>query len=111
VDSLEDSKTLVAVMAEESEGESPTSFDLGRSRQDLCILQLLEINNFGLVEIEIVVGFTKFAGAEKCRALEAAAAAAAAAAVVDVGAEDRIHVVEAILGLILGTHMAGPHNF
>jgi hypothetical protein len=109
VDSLEDSKTLVAVMAEESEGESPTSFDLGRSRQDLCILQLLEINNFGLVEIEIVVGFTKFAGAEKCRALEAAAAAAAA--VVDVGAEDRIHVVEAILGLILGTHMAGPHNF
>lgn len=111
MDSLEDSKTLVAVMAEESEGESPTSFDLGRSRQDLCILQLLEINNFGLVEIEIVVGFTKFAGAEKCRALEAAAAAAAAAAVVDVGAEDRIHVVEAILGLILGTHMAGPHNF
>jgi hypothetical protein len=110
VDSLEDSKTLVAVMAEESEGESPTSFDLGRSRQDLCILQLLEINNFGLVEIEIVVGFTKFAGAEKCRALEAAAAAAAAA-VVDVGAEDRIHVVEAILGLILGTHMAGTHNF
>lgn len=98
-------------MAEESEGESPTSFDLGRSRQDLCILQLLEINNFGLVEIEIVAGFTKFAGAEKCRALEAAAAAAAAAAVVDVGAEDRIHVVEAILGLILGTHMAGPHNF
>ena len=96
-------------MAEESEGESPTSFDLGRSRQDLCILQLLEINNFGLVEIEIVVGFTKFAGAEKCRALEAAAAAAAA--VVAVGAEDRIHVVEAILGLILGTHMAGPHNF
>ena len=111
MDSLEDSKTLVAVMAEESEGESPTSFDLGRSRQDLCILQLLEINNFGLVEIEIVVGFTKFAGAEKCRALEAAAAAAAAAAVVDVGAEDRIHVVEAILGLILGTHMAGPYNF
>ena len=100
-----DSKTVIF---EESEGESPTSLDLGRIRQDLCILQLLENNNFGLLEL-VVVGFTKFAGAEKCRALEAAAAAAAA--VVDVGAEDRIHVVEAILGLILGTHMAGPHNF
>ena len=89
-------------MAEESEGESPTSFDLGRSRQDLCILQLLEINNFGLVEIEIVVGFTKFAGAEKCRALEA---------VVEGAVEARIHVVEAILGFILGTHMASAEIF
>ena len=93
------------MMADESEGESPTSLDLGRiKRQDLCILQLLEINNLGLFEI-VVVGFTKFAGAEKCRALEAAD-------VVE-GVEARIHVVEAMLGLILGTHMAGlnPRNF
>lgn len=87
-------------MVEESEGESPTSLDLGRIRQDLCILQLLEINNFGL---ELAVGFTKFAGAEKCRALDEA--------VVVEGAEARIHVVEAMLGFILGTHMASAEIF
>ena len=88
-------------MDEESEGESPTSLDFGRIRQDLCILQLLEINNFGLLEL-LVVGFTKFAGAEKCRALEA---------VVEGAVEARIHAEEAMLGFILGTHMASAEIF
>ena len=53
----------------------------------------------------LVVGFTKFAGAEKCRALEAAVD------VVEGAVEARIHVVEAMLGLILGTHMASAPRF
>ena len=61
------------------------------------------ISNFGQLEL-VVVGFTKFAGAEKCRALEAAV-------VVEGAVEARIHVVEAMLGFILGTHMASAKIF